>query len=102
MASDSQILSRSIFDRDRRRGAIGEDKEGQNALADSDETQLPSQPLDHAMITYGLSDAMGNPGAREVLSPEGLWLVHQNVIYFVIWLLHYSHFFICYKIVFLI
>ncbi|KAJ8426210.1 hypothetical protein Cgig2_028300 [Carnegiea gigantea] len=38
MASDSQILSRSIFGRDRRRGTIGEDREGQNALVDSDET----------------------------------------------------------------
>ncbi|KAJ8424917.1 hypothetical protein Cgig2_027313 [Carnegiea gigantea] len=63
MASDSQIQSRSIFGRDRRRGTIGEDT--QNALIDSDETQPPSQPLDHAMIIHGTSDAMGNPGARE-------------------------------------
>jgi len=76
MASDSQIQSRSIFGRDRRRGTIGEDT--QNALVDSDGTQPLSQPLDHAMITHGSSDAMGNPGAREVLSPKSLWLVHQN------------------------
>ncbi|KAJ8427157.1 hypothetical protein Cgig2_009516 [Carnegiea gigantea] len=35
--------------------------------------QPPSQPLNHAMITHGSSDAMGNLGAREVLSQEGLW-----------------------------
>ncbi|KAJ8447057.1 hypothetical protein Cgig2_025434 [Carnegiea gigantea] len=65
MASDSQIPSHSIFGRGRRRGAIGEDREGQNALVDSDEMQPPSQPLDHVMITHGSFEAMGNPGARE-------------------------------------
>ncbi|KAJ8435544.1 hypothetical protein Cgig2_034115 [Carnegiea gigantea] len=62
---NSQILCRSIFGRDRRRGTIGEDRESQNALVDSDEMQPLSQPLDHVMITHGSSDAMGNLDARE-------------------------------------
>ncbi|KAJ8438672.1 hypothetical protein Cgig2_031637 [Carnegiea gigantea] len=50
MASNSQIQSRSIFGRDRWRVTIGEDRECQNALVDSDEMQSASQPLDHTMI----------------------------------------------------
>ncbi|KAJ8438675.1 hypothetical protein Cgig2_031640 [Carnegiea gigantea] len=65
MVSDSQIQSCSIFGRDRWTVTIGEDRECQNALVDSDEMQSASQPLDHTMITYGSHDAMGNLGARE-------------------------------------
>ena len=63
-----------MFGRDRRRGALAE-----GTLVDSDETQAHSQPLDQALISHDdkiishvSSDAMGNPGALEVLCPEGL------------------------------
>ena len=79
MTSDSQVQPGSIFGRDRRRGSFAE-----GALVDSDETQPPSQPLDHPvishderLISHGSSDATGNPGASEVLSPEGLWCVSK-------------------------
>lgn len=75
MASDSQVRSGSMFGRDRRRGSLAE-----GTLVDSDETQPPSQPLDQALISHddriishASSDATGNPGALEVLCPEGLW-----------------------------
>ncbi|KAJ8446472.1 hypothetical protein Cgig2_028439 [Carnegiea gigantea] len=67
MASDSQVQPGSMFGRDRWRGTFAE-----GALVDSDETQPPSQPLDHPVISHderpmshGSSNATGNPGASE-------------------------------------
>ena len=75
MESNSQLGSGSRFGRDRQRGTGGEDRERQIGVVDSDETLPPSQPLDQLMTQYGSSDATGNPNAKEILSPEGLWLV---------------------------
>ena len=79
MAFDSQVLLQSsIFGRDRRRGTCDEDGGRYDGLIDSDETQPPSQPLDQTILCHGSSDTTENPTTLQVLSPEGLWQVHQH------------------------